>query len=176
MYNLEQDPKLADEIELLFGKRHESIKITHVVNQKLVLYSNNMGGRRGMSFSFFTGKDTSNRMRVQLNAQQGNTGGVTTHALNRWWEEVQAVMRNTLDGKVYKSTAYLPNTQEYLPWLQFVEFEHRRASKMMWAIWNNEYIIESSSPLITDQGNIEYTFDWRKRRTLQTMLDATRTL
>ena len=176
MYNTAQDPQIAEEFELLFGDRTLPVKVNSVVGQKLVLYSNSIGSRRGMGFSFFTGVNKQDRLRVQLNAQQGNTGGVSTHTANRWAEEVQAVMRNTQGGRVIKSTAYLPNTQDYQTWLQFVEFQQYKDSKLMWAIWNDEYIIESSSPLITDQGNVEYTFDWRKRKTLDTMLQSTKNL
>ena len=172
-YDITQDPQLEQEIELLFGKRTPSIKITSVVGQKLTLYSTNIGGRRGMQFQFYTGTDPRNRMRVILNAQQGNTGGGSTTTANRWAEEIQAVMRNSQAGRVYKSTAYLPNTQEYLPWCQFVEFEQHRASRLMWVVWNDEYIIESSKPMVTEKGNYEYTFDWRKRQTLQEMLRVT---
>ena len=176
MYNTRQDSQLEQEMELLFGARQPSLKIRTVAYQKLTIYDSTIGGRRGMQFQFYTGVDPKNRMRVILNAQQGNTGGIQTHALNRWAEEIQAVLRNTRYGRVYKSTAYLPNTQQYLSWCQFVELEQRRDSKLMWVIWNGEHIIESSRPILTENNNIEYTFDWRKRKTLQEMLATTQTL
>jgi hypothetical protein len=176
MYNTRNDSQLEQEIELLFGPRQPNLKINTVVGQKLTIYDSSIGGRRGMQFQFYTGTDPKTRMRVILNAQQGNTGGIQTHALNRWAEEIQALMRNTKNGRVYKTTAYLPNTQDYLSWCQFVEFEQYRDSKLMWVIWNGEHIIESSRPVLTENNNIEYTFDWRKRKTLQEMLSITRTL
>jgi len=148
----------------------DPIKISYAYNQRLTIFHNPLDPKGRGHFSFDIGKNT-DRINVKLNIAWGQTGPGLTYTSNRLIEELSAYLRNQRDIKLLKATAYLPNTQQFQPWCQFVEVRQGWHNPIMcYVIWNGETIIPSVSSMIERESARDWTFAWKNAQSLTDML------
>ena len=163
------DPELWADIDTTLEPHEAPVRIDCAFAQKLTTWSNEMNPKGRGQFQFSVG-DKKNRQQVTLNFAWGKTGPGGTFTLNRWVEELQYLLRNDQGIKILKSTVYLPNTQDYQTWCQFIEIRKHGIPTQAYCIWNGDIIIQNKAePLIRDQA-YDWTFDWRNSKSLEQML------
>lgn len=163
------DPEWWAEIDLLQQERPAPVRIDKPTNQKLTTWTTPLDKRGAGQFLFDLGAHP-NKARIKLNFAWGNVGPGNTFALNRWAEELQYLLRNEQGIKIYKATTYLPNTQDFQTWCQFIEVRQYNEPKQAYCIWNGDTIISSrAKPLIRPEAT-EWSFDWRNAKSLDEML------
>lgn len=165
------DPELRAEIDELTAPYQAPIKIEKAYAQTLTTWITPFDTAGHCQFKFDLG-EKANRLRVVLNAKWGNTGAGNTHATNRWVEELQYLFRNFRGIKIYKATAYLPGSQDFQTWCQFVEVRQYAEPLVAYVIWNGEVILESKAKPVWRDSARDWTFDWRNKKTLEQLLAA----
>lgn len=164
------DPELWADIDTMLEPYEAPIRIQKAFAQKLTTWSDVLNPKGRGQFQFSVG-DKNNRQKITLNFSWGNTGPGGTHTLNRWFEELQFLLRNEEGIKIYKSTSYLPNTQDFQIWCQFIEVRKFGMPIQAYCIWNGDTIIQTKGqPIIRDTA-YDWTFDWRNARSLEQMLN-----
>jgi len=163
------DPKLWAEIDTMLEPYQAPVRIDRAYAQKLTTWSDELNLKGRGQFQFSVG-DKANRKQITLNFAWGKTGPGGTHTLNRWFEELQFLLRNDEGIKMYKATAYLPSTQDHQIWCQFIEIRKHGMPAQAYCIWNGDTIIQSKGkPIVRDQA-YDWTFDWKNSRSLEEML------
>jgi hypothetical protein len=169
------DPEFWSDIDTVLSEREAPFRVERATGQKLTTWDNPLDAKGAGQFVFDVGTNP-NKTRIKLNFAWGNTGVGSTYALNRWVEELQYLLRNEEGVKVYKATAYLPNTQDFQHWCQFIEVRKYSQPQQAYCVWNGETIIQSvSKPVIRDSAR-DWTFDWRNAKSLEELLAAVKDL
>jgi hypothetical protein len=169
------DPELWADVDKVLEPYEAPIRITKAYKQQLTTWANAFNKQGQGQFSFDVGVNP-NRQSIKLNFAWGNVGPGGTHTLNRWVEELQYLLRNQQGIKILKATAYLPNTQDFQAWCQFVEVRQWGEPIQAYCVWNGDTIIQSKAkPLFRDNAR-DWTFDWRNTRTLDQMLTSVKDL
>lgn len=169
------DPEWWKEIDNVMQPYVAPIRVNNVTGQRLTTWSNPLDIKGGGQFVFQVGKYP-NKTTIKLNFSWSNVGAGSTETLNRWYEELQYLFRNEQGIKIYKSTAYLPNTQDFQQWCQFIEVRQYNSPKQAFCIWNGDIIIPSYSKLIIRENARDWTFDWKQRKSLKQMLELVKDL
>lgn len=164
------DPEILADIEAVMRPHQAPIRIDKAYAQKLTTWTNPFNPDGQGQFVFDIGQQP--RTRIKLNFSWGNIGPGGTPVLNRWHEELAYLLRNQKNVKILKATAYLPNTQEFLTWCQFLEVRQYGEPKACYVIWNGELIIESKANPIWREQAQDWTFDWRNSQTLSQALES----
>jgi hypothetical protein len=116
------DPEFWADIDGVLKVHEAPIRIERAISQRLTTWRNGFDRKGRGQFQFTVGQGAS-KQKIILNFGWGNTGPGNTHALNRWTEELQYLLRNEKAVKIEKSTSYIPNTQDYQVWCQFIEVQ-----------------------------------------------------
>jgi hypothetical protein len=164
------DPEFWSDIDGVLEIHEAPLRIDRATNQKLTTWKDGFETTGRGQFQFIVGKDR-NKEKIVLNFGWGKTGPGCTHTLNRWTEELQYLFRNEQAVKIYKSTPYIPNTQDYQVWCQFIEVRQFGHPRQAYCIWNGDTIIASKARPIERETAYDWTFDWRNAKTLEQMLD-----
>jgi len=139
-------------------------------NQRLTVFHNRLDPLGRGQFCFDQGSGA-NRETAKLNFAWGQIGPGGTYTLNRLREELAAYLRYQSDIMILKATAYLPNTQDFQPWLQFLEVRQGIYNPIMcYVIWNGETIIPSMSAMLEREQARDWTFSNRNSHSLEDML------
>jgi hypothetical protein len=163
------DPEFWADIDTMRESYQAPVRIERAFAQKLTTWSDELNLKGRGQFQFNVG-DKNSRQKITLNFAWGKTGPGGTHTLNRWYEEIQCLLRNEPGIKMYKATAYLPNTQDYQTWCQFIEVRKFNMPIQAYCVWNGDTIITSkANPVIRDTA-YDWTFDWRNAQPLEQML------
>lgn len=169
------DPEFWQDIDTMLQPYEAPLRIEKAFGQRLTTWTDGFERKGRGQFEFSIGNRI-NREKVILNFGWGKTGPGGTTTLNRWFEELQYLFRNERDVKIYKSTPYIPHTQEHQLWCQFIEVRQYGNPMQAYCIWNGDIIIPSrANPIIRDSA-YDWTFDWRNKKSLQEMLNAVKDL
>jgi hypothetical protein len=163
------DPEWWAEIDTVMAERQAPIRVNKASGQKLTTWTNPLDTKGAGQFVFDVGTHP-NKTRIKLNFAWGNIGVGATYALNRWTEELQYLLRNEQGIKIYKATSYLPNTQDFQQWCQFIEVRQWGEPKQAYCVWNGDMIIQSVAKPVIREDARDWTFDWRNVKSLDEML------
>lgn len=169
------DPEFWEDIDAHLEPHEAPIRIEHAYAQQLTTWRDGFERSGSGQFRFDIGQ-RSNRERIKLNFQWSKTGPGGTETLNRWFEELQYIFRNEKAIKIYKATPYIPHTQDYQVWCQFIEVRHYGMPVQAYCVWNGDTIIQSKAEVLVRESAYDWTFDWRRSRTLEQMLNAVKNI
>ena len=170
---LSLDDEIRAEIDQLTAPYQAPIKIEHATSQTLTTWTNSFDRSGAGQFTFNLGKRP-RHTQIKLNFSWNNVGPGGTHTLNRWVEELRCILRNHSNASVVKATAYLPNTQDFLPWCQFIEVREYGFPQWAYVVWNGDTIIPSKAKMIERDNAKDWTFNWNNRMTLEQALATTK--
>jgi hypothetical protein len=164
------DPELWADIDTVLEPHEAPIRISKASNQQLTTWRDGFENRGRGQFQFDIAQGSA-KERIILNFSWGNTGPGSTFTLKRWFEELQYLFRNERGVKIYKSTAYIPNTQDYMIWCQFIEVRHYGMPVQAYCIWNGNTIIQSRAKPLIRENAYDWTFNWNNIKSLEQMLE-----
>jgi hypothetical protein len=169
------DPEFWADLDTLLQPYEAPVRIERAFAQRLTTWSDELDKKGRGQFQFSVG-DKNARQKITLNFAWGNVGPGGTYALNRWFEELQYLLRKEEGIKIYKSSAYLPNTQDHQLWCQFIEVRKFGMPIQAYCIWNGNTIIQSVAHPIVRDNAYDWSFDWRNAKALDKMLELVKDL